>query len=57
MVEKEPNPKEVLTVAPDSATNAEPLPTIKLPSVALSPAISFKLSAYACTSVPITTPS
>ena len=32
-VATEPRPKEVLAVAPDSATKLEPSPTIKLPSV------------------------
>ena len=35
-----PSPREVLTVAPDSATKLDPLPTIKLPSVTPSPATS-----------------
>jgi hypothetical protein len=35
-----PRPRLVLAVAPDSATNVEPLPTMNAPSPAVSPEIA-----------------
>ena len=39
-VAKDPRPNDVLTVAPDSATQLVPSPTMKFPSVTDNPAIS-----------------
>ena len=47
-VATEPRPKEVLAVAPDSATKLEPSPTIKLPSVFANPATSVRLATIFC---------
>jgi hypothetical protein len=43
-----PKPKEVRAVLPDSATKLLPLPTIKLPSVGVRPAISSNCGSCAC---------
>ena len=45
-VAMDPNPNDVLTVAPDSATQFNPFPTIKLPSVTASVAISDNPASY-----------
>ena len=39
-----PNPKDVLAVPPFSATQVDPLPTIKLPSVVAKAPIAVKLA-------------
>ena len=44
----ESNPKEVLAVAPDSATKFDPFPTIKFPSVFANDAISVRLATISC---------
>jgi len=43
-----PNPKEVLAVAPLSATQVDPLPTIKFPSVFAKAAIAVKSESLSC---------
>ena len=44
----EPNPKEVLAVAPLSVTKFDPSPTIKLLSVGVSPAMSVNWASLVC---------
>ena len=51
-----PKPKDVLAVAPDSNTKAEPLPTMIPPSVFAKAEIASKSASYACTSEPIAKP-
>ena len=52
----EPNPKEVLAVAPDSATKLVPSPTIILPSVTSKPAKSDNCASKDWTSVQLSAP-
>ena len=49
-------PRDVLAVAPDSATQLVPFPTIIFPSVTANPAISARPASYAWTSVPMARP-
>ena len=46
-VEIVPSPNEVRAVAPDSAAQLVPLPTMKLPSVTAIPAIVVRVASYA----------
>ena len=43
-----PSPKEVLAVAPLSATQVDPLPTIKFPSVFAKAPIAVKSASLSC---------